>query len=124
MKIRCEVCHKKKFLWNFSEDVYYEVHGGAAYVCKRCAKTRMEDIIANNELYSGSKTKKKDPNCQHQWVSPYRGRFYCPKCGAQFNMMCGCGGSMYYCEEHYAGFMKHVSEEYGSLDSYLDKQSW
>jgi len=116
----CPVCGRSGLLVKIDREVSYAIRGGSIYVCKRCAKHRRKEIEEHNAIYWGDHTRKKDPNCKHEWVHPYPGRWYCPKCSAEFNFTCGCGGSMYVCEKHYQEFIKHAEP----LDKFLAENSW
>ncbi len=105
-------------------DVYWERAGGGTAVCTKCAKERKEEIDVHNEIYIGSHKKKKDPNCDHSWTHPYPARFYCIRCGATYNFLCGCGGSAYVCSKHHEEFVRNAVKEEGSLENYLSKNSW
>lgn len=107
-----------------SKDVTWERDGGGTAVCTKCAEERNEEIAVHNEIYVGNPKKKKDPNCDHSWTHPYHGRFYCIRCGATYNFLCGCGGSSYVCSKHHAEFIESAIKEEGTLEKYLAKHSW
>ena len=100
----CPLCDRSGWWVRTAKDLSWAIHGGGISVCRRCEKTRKDEIDAHNALFYGSK--KKDPDCDHDWLEPYRGRFVCSKCGGSWNWMCGCGGSMYVCDQHYKQFME------------------
>ena len=79
----CPVCGRSGLLVKIDREVSYAIRGGSIYVCKRCAKHRRKEIEEHNAIYWGDHTRKKDPNCKHEWVHPYPGRWYCPKCSAR-----------------------------------------
>ena len=114
-KWACPVCYRDGWWVKRAKDVHWATHGGGISVCKRCAKKFKDHIDKHNWLYHGKPGAKIDRDCDHEWGEPYPGRFYCHKCHGQFNWMCGCGGSMYVCPEHYESFMKKI----GDLDEYL-----
>jgi len=93
--------------------------GGSA-VCTKCAKNKNEEIYKHNRIYHNEIKNSKDINCEHEWIHPSNNRWVCNKCFAEFNMMCGCGGSGYCCEEHYIKFIK----EHPNLKNFLSENSW
>ena len=105
-KWACPVCGRDKWWVKKAKDLFWATHGGGISVCRRCEKNRKDEIDRHNWIYHGKPGAKKDPGCDHEWIEPYPGRFYCPKCHAQLNWMCGCGGSMYVCPKHYHEFIK------------------
>ena len=125
MATNCPVCHRKFGITVRSSTVGYATSaGGGSLVCTKCAKERRDEINKHNAVwgqYSGER-KKKNPNCKHEWIHPFPSRWYCPKCGAEFNVMCGCGGSAYICQKHYDGLIKEM-EEIGK-DNYLAEHSY
>ena len=70
-------------------------YGGIRF-CRKCKAIdcihQWEDAPPISEIWK---------SCDHNWMHPARHRFECSKCGAQFNWMCGCGGSSYVCDSHY-----------------------
>lgn len=122
----CPLCGEQGALIGGAKpsDVYISNHGGGAAVCTKCAKERKADIQKENEIFHGNPVKKKDSNCKHEWLHPYEGRWYCPKCGAYYNWMCGCGGSEYVCQTHYNTFIADAIKECGTLEKFLAKHSW
>ena len=96
--------------------------GGGRCVCRRCARERKDEIEKQNERF-GTKLRKKDPNCKHEWEAIGNSRWYCPKCGADYNIMCGCGGSGYVCQKHYDEFIEEMKKECGSVEAFLAKHS-
>jgi len=122
----CPLCNKQGALFGGAKpsDVYLRSPGGGRSVCTKCAKNRKEEIDKENEIYEGDLNKKKNDNCKHEWQLPYMGRWYCTKCGATYNLTCGCGGSSYVCKIHYDEFVTDAIKEEGSLEKYLAKYSW
>lgn len=120
MKWRCPLC-KKKGLFTFPDhDIIWNIQGGRISVCRKCAETRLGEIQTHNNIYISPENHRKIPNCDHQWISPYSGRYYCPKCTAEYNWMCGCGGSNFVCLNHNILFL----QEHHNLDEYLTVNSW
>jgi len=103
-KWACPVCKRDGWWVRTAKDLSWAIHGGGISVCRRCEKTRKDEIDKHNAMFYGSK--KADPDCDHNWTEPYRGRFFCDKCETSWNWMCGCGGSMYVCDQHYKQFME------------------
>ena len=132
MRIRCPLCNKEESFWrdvtfwNWGREntISWATHGGGRAICYKCLKNRMPEIKRHNSLYYRSNDEKKDPNCEHKWVHPYPARWCCTKCTAEYNWMCGCGGSQYVCETHYESFKKHMIEKYDSIEQYLCEKAW
>lgn len=97
-------------------------HGTA--VCKGCAKNRTKEIKEHNKLYHTPRGSKKDPNCDHEWSHLEPSRWYCTKCGATYQWMCGCGGSCFVCRKHYDDFISDAIEKYGSVEEFLKEESF
>jgi hypothetical protein len=120
----CPMCLRQQSLFNPSSwpsDVPYATSPAAsASVCGRCAKERASEIVLHNRLIQGGVRLKKDPSCEHEWAHWFNNRWACTKCGAQYQWMCGCGGSMYVCEEHHAEFL----QEHPDLGAFLTTKSW
>jgi len=102
----------------------WERHGGGEAICNKCVRTKQEEIIKHNKMFTTPQGAKKDPNCQHEWVHPFKGRWTCVKCNATYNWMCGCGGSMYVCEEHYDRFILDAMNTHGSIELFLKERAW
>lgn len=98
--------------------------GSGGIVCKGCEKDRQDAITKRNEMAYGGPEKKKDPNCPHTWLHPWRSRWYCSQCGAQFNWTCRHGGSEYACAKCEYEFKCKMVREEGSVDAFLTKHSW
>ena len=64
--------------------------------------------------------KKKNPDCVHKWDHPYMAKWFCRKCFAEYNWMCGHGGSAYICNPCYDAFIKENSP----VEEFLKKESW
>jgi len=120
MAYNCPVCGRKFSIFCRASKIYLAFCGGGDAVCTKCAKEKKDEIEKHNEIYYGRKGAKKDPDCEHKWKSPYRGRWFCVKCGAQFNWMCGCGGSAYVCEYHYIEMITKNQP----IKEYLAKYAW
>jgi hypothetical protein len=116
----CPLCGKGDPFTLSNRNVSWARHGGGTFVCRKCAKTRLEEIKEHNAIYYSPVGHKKDPNCKHIWAKPHPGRYYCPKCTAEYNWVCGCGGSAYVCEEH----NRHFLEKHPDLSAFLAKNSW
>lgn len=116
----CELCGKEFGLFRRASDIYWEVPGGGKPICKKCAKSRMEEINEHNEQLKGNPNKKKDTKCKHEWVHPSLNVWHCTKCGAHLSWLCGCGGSEYVCQKHYDKLIK----ENQPIEKYLAKHSW
>ena len=86
-------------------------YGGIRF-CTRCKKIDCihlwEDQPQPDEAWK---------TCDHEWLHPNKTQWKCRRCGAQFNWMCGCGGSMYVCDKHY-------QESYESLLIDRDSRCW
>ncbi len=128
MSWRCPLCGADRsfFRDNMSDMFWADGPGSATSVCKKCAKDRKEEIDEHNQMMGqgtgGRHTK--DPDCEHNWAHPFPSRWTCTKCGAEYNQMCGCGGSLYMCQGHHAKAVAHMKEEEGSVEAYLNKHSW
>lgn len=120
MKRRCPLC-KKKGLFVFPDhDITWNTQGGGIIVCRKCGKTRLKEIQTHNNIYCSPEGHRKDTGCRHEWLNPYPGRYYCPKCTAEFNWTCGCGGSNFVCLDHNNLFW----EEKHNRNEYLAANSW
>jgi hypothetical protein len=93
-------------------------------LCRRCVAERQDDIRELARKWHRVEGDKKDPNCEHEWKHPWFGRWYCPKCGAEFNLTCGCGGSAFVCGAHHAEFVEVMIKECGSVEAFLEERSW
>ena len=111
-----------------SEVVYGLSSGSGRAVCRNCAKNRLDEINRHNIIYDwvlyGIEKPKKDPNCNHKWIHPFKSRWVCSECGAEYNIMCGCGGSGYVCQNHYEKIIETMKKESGSVEEFLNKHSW
>lgn len=117
----CPLCKRGfGFFVRPSRDIYWSFNGGADAVCKSCAKKRIKVIIEHNEIFNGRKEAKKNPECKHEWIHPSFNRWFCIHCGAQYNWLCGCGGSLYVCNKHYEEFIGKNNP----IEEYLARESW
>lgn len=55
-------------------------------------------------------------NCLHEWHCHGLTGYQCCKCGADYSWMCGCGGSMYVCSNHYDEHLKMVKNGGGIVN--------
>ena len=119
----CPICDRGGFFIRASDIYLQDRPGGGTAVCTKCAKNRSDEIEKRNTLWYTPLNSKKDPSCKHEWVHPHHGRWYCPKCGATYNWMCGCGGSAYVCQTHYDEFIKENTES-ELLEKFLADKAW
>jgi len=130
MGTKCPLCNASG--WRYRTSMWakdkpnssWAHHGGGSALCNKCVKTRQDEIIIHNNKYRTPAGSKKDTDCQHEWVHPYPGRWYCTKCSATYNWMCGCGSSMYVCKKCYDDFIKRATKEHGSIEKFLSTKSW
>ena len=120
MSWSCPVCGRSG--WWVSVDttaIWHLSPGHGTSICKRCVRTE-KDVIDDHNRRFYSPSGKKDPSCPHRWVHPAPSRWYCVSCGAQYNWVCGCGGSLYACERHEA----ELTKGYASVEAFLAEHSW
>jgi len=43
---------------------------------------------------------------------------------ATYNVICGCGGSMYICPAHYNELIEEMNHHPEGMDGYLNEHSW
>lgn len=108
---RCPICNRSGWFVRASDSSVPLGPGHGILVCKRCERREQEEIARRLAVYYTPAGSKKDPECSHQWVHPYAGRWYCRKCFATYNWICGCGGSGYVCERHYRIQIEEMGEE-------------
>jgi len=120
----CPMCLRQQSLLvpsSWMSDMDYAIDPGAGRsVCNGCAKTRASEIAQHNRRVQGGLRLKKDPSCQHEWAHSFNNRWACTKCGAQYQWMCGCGGSGDVCDEHHAEFLR----KHPDLNAFLATESW
>ena len=116
----CPYCGRKSTPFNPSSwwsSLSYTLHG---LVCRRCEKEHGQEIREWNESICGRPGARKDPTCEHDWAHPIASRWFCRKCGAVYNLMCGCGGSKYVCHKHAQQFLA----EHPDLPAFLAEHSY
>lgn len=114
----CPLCKKRRFFAD--NNISWATCGGSDPVCIKCARTRLKEIQIHNNIYYSPEGHKKDKTCSHKWLHPHPGRYYCPKCTAEFNWICDCGGSGVVCPDHYAEFIN----DHKDIIKFLAEASW
>ncbi len=116
----CPICSRHGWFVRISDTSVYIGPGLGILVCKRCEKSRKDEIDRRNAVFHTPSGSKKDPTCAHSWKHPHEGRWYCSKCFATYNWMCGCGGSGFVCGPHYQEFVNEKLD----MDRFLAKEAW
>ena len=127
----CAVCHRPWSLWVRAKEwrkgnstATWQWNAGGSAICDKCVKTNADTIRRHNADYYRQSGEKKDPSCLHDWAHPFPARWSCRKCHAEYNWMCGHGGSAYVCETDYRAFLEKALAGHGSVEAFLAEKSW